>query len=441
MNRSLFKYKNNNVFLEGLLFMEFIKTPVKGMRDYLPQDILLQQNVIKMIRETYTTYGFTEIETPAIEHIENLTNKQGGENEKLIFKILKRGKSLEDALNKGNYDFSDSGLRYDLTVPLARYYANNAPSLPLPFKALQIGSVWRADKPQKGRFRQFTQCDIDIIGENSIMAEIELIAATADMLTKIFAQIGISKFTVHVSDRHILKAMAGYAGFKEDDYSNIFIILDKYDKIGLEGIENELRKNRYDESAIKKYVDIFKTPVGDSTCNEYCRFLINEHLEGKYSNDLDTIIRCVRQMVSNDVNVIFDPTLVRGMAYYTGTIFECSIDEYNFAIAGGGRYDKMVGKYSGIDVSACGFSIGFERIITILNDHLDKNTYNDQSKYAFLIQQGTSDEKILEVFKQAQYLRTEGKIVTVQGMRKNLNRQIDDLSASGYSNISRIYKE
>ena len=421
--------------------MDFIKTPIKGMRDYLPQDMLLRQNVISMIREAYAKYGFTEIETPAMEHIENLTNKQGGENEKLIFKILKRGKSLEDALNNGDHDFSDSGLRYDLTVPLARYYANNASSLSLPFKSLQIGSVWRADKPQKGRFRQFTQCDIDIIGENSIMAEIELIAATADMLTKIFAQIGISKFTVHISDRQILKAMAGYAGFKEEDYSNIFIILDKYDKIGLDGVENELYKNGYDEDAIKKYVEIFKKPVDDSTSMEYCSFLIDEFLEKKYADDLDTIIRCVRQMVSDNVNVIFDPTLVRGMSYYTGTIFECSIDEYNFSIAGGGRYDKMIGKYSGTDVSACGFSIGFERIITILNDHLDINTYGDQGKYAFLIQQGTPAEKILEVFKHAQQLRMEGKIVSVQGMRKNLKHQIDDLTASGYSNIEKIYKE
>jgi len=420
--------------------MNFIKTPVKGMRDYLPQDMLLRQNAIHMIRETYAKYGFTEIETPAMEHIENLTNKQGGENEKLIFKILKRGKSLEVAMNDGG-ELSDSGLRYDLTVPLARYYSNNASSLPLPFKALQIGSVWRADKPQKGRFRQFTQCDIDIIGENSIMAEIELIAATADMLTKIFSQIGITKFTVHVSDRQILKAMARYAGFHEEDYSNIFIILDKYDKIGLEGIENELRKKGYEEVAIQKYVDIFKTPVGDQTSKEYCSFLIDAFLEEKYANDLDTIIQCVRKMISGDVNVIFDPTLVRGMSYYTGTIFECSIDEYNFSIAGGGRYDKMIGKYCGTDVSACGFSIGFERIITILNDHMDISTYGEQDKHAFLIQQNVPTENILEVFQQAQMLRQQGKIVTVQTMKKNLKRQIGDLSASGYSNITKVYKD
>lgn len=419
--------------------MSFIKTPVKGMRDYMPQEMLLRQNVISMIRETYAKYGFNEIETPAIEHIENLSNKQGGENEKLIFKILKRGRSLEDALSNGNEDVSDSGLRYDLTVPLARYYANNGSSLSLPFKALQIGSVWRADKPQKGRFRQFTQCDIDIIGENSIMAEIELIAATADMLTKIFAQIGVSKFTVHISDRQVLKAMAKYADFSEEDFSNVFIILDKFDKIGIEGVENELRKNGYNEEAIQKYIGVFRKTSDGVSSKEYCSFLLGEYLEEKCVDDLDTIIKCVRQMVSDDVKVIFDPTLVRGMSYYTGTIFECSIDDYNFSIAGGGRYDKMIGKYNGTDVSACGFSIGFERIITILNDHMDINSYGDQDKYAFLIQSGTSVEKILEVFKQAKQLRSEGKIVTINGMKKNLKHQIDELLANGYSNINKIY--
>lgn len=421
--------------------MNFIKTPVKGMRDYLPRDMLLRQSVINMIRETYMKYGFTEIETPAMEHIENLTNKQGGENEKLIFKILKRGRSLETALANDASELSDSGLRYDLTVPLARYYANNASSLPVPFKALQIGSVWRADKPQKGRFRQFTQCDIDIIGEDSIMAEIELIAATADMLTKIFAQIGITKFTVHVSDRQILRAMADFAGFPKEEYSNIFIILDKYDKIGLAGVEDELRKNGYDEAAIQKYIDIFRNAVGDKSSREYCGFLFGRFLEEKCADDLDTIIQCVRRMVSGNVNVIFDPTLVRGMSYYTGTIFECSIDDYNFSIAGGGRYDKMIGKYSGTDVSACGFSIGFERIITILSDHMDLTKYGSQDKHVFLVQFGVSSEKILAVFQQAQQLRSEGKVVTVQAMRKNLKRQIEYLNASGYNIVTRVYKD
>ncbi len=421
--------------------MDFIKTPIKGMRDSLPGDMMLRQKVIGMIRETYAGYGFNEIETPAMEHIENLTNKQGGENEKLIFKILKRGQSLEAALNGGKGDLADSGLRYDLTVPLARYYANNVTSLPMPFKALQIGPVWRADNPQKGRFRQFTQCDIDIIGENSILAEIELIAATADMLTKIFALIGVSGFTVHVSDRHILRAMAAYAGFREEDFSSIFIILDKFDKIGPEGIENELAKGGYDEEAIKKYVGFFKNPVNGRTAAEYCGFMFGEKDGENYAESLDTIIKCVREMVSSDVNIVFDPTLVRGMSYYTGTIFECTIDDYNFSIAGGGRYDKMIGKYSGADVSACGFSIGFERIITILSDHMDPNAFGKGDGIAYLVHQDTPTDTIMRVFKEAQGRRREGRTVTVQGMRKNLKRQIDDLASAGYSDIIKVYKD
>ena len=420
--------------------MDFIKTPIKGMRDCLPGDTKLRQSVIDMIRETYAGYGFTEIETPAMEHIENLTNKQGGENEKLIFRILKRGQSLEEALAEGKNELADSGLRYDLTVPLARYYANNVSSLPMPFKSLQIGSVWRADNPQKGRFRQFTQCDIDIIGENSILAEIELIAATSDMLTRIFSRIGISRFTVHVSDRNILRAMAAYAGFREEDFSAVFIILDKFDKIGLDGVEKELLKNGYPEEAVRKYVDIFKKPA-EGTARETCGFMLGSFLDEKYADGLDTIIRCVRGLVAEGVNVVFDPTLVRGMSYYTGTIFECTIDDYHFAIAGGGRYDKMIGKYSGTDVSACGFSIGFERIITILSDHMDQSASLSRDGVAYLVHQDAPAETVLRVFKEAQEKRREGKTVTVQGMRKNLKRQIDDLASGGYGNVVKVYRD
>lgn len=422
--------------------MSFIKTPVTGMRDCLPADMALRQQVMGMIRETYAKYGFTEIETPAIEHIENLSNKQGGENEKLIFKIMKRGADLARALEKGTDDLADIGLRYDLTVPLARYYANNANNLPSPFKALQIGSVWRADKPQKGRFRQFTQCDIDILGDNSIMAEIELIAATSDMLTKIFEKINIRKFTVHVSDRRILRGMAKYAGFKEEDFDDVFIILDKFDKIGLDGVEAELQKNGYEAEAIARYISVFQKITDGVTCREFSEALVEAGcLEAQVVEDLDTILSCVRSMVSEDVNIMFDPTLVRGMSYYTGTIFECSIDDYNFSIAGGGRYDKMIGKYSGTDTCACGFSIGFERIITILKDHLKEDEQVTGGKCALLVDKGVTPEKMTEVFQRAQKLRQEGTIVTVQTMKKNMKHQINMLEANGYSKFEKIFKD
>lgn len=422
--------------------MSFIKTPVTGMRDCLPADMQLRQQVMGMIRETYAKYGFTEIETPAIEHIENLSNKQGGENEKLIFKIMKRGADLARALEKGNDDLADIGLRYDLTVPLARYYANNANSLPSPFKALQIGSVWRADKPQKGRFRQFTQCDIDILGDNSIMAEIELIAATSDMLTKIFEKINIRKFTVHVSDRRILRAMAKYAGFEETDFDDVFIILDKFDKIGLDGVEAELVKNGYGAEAIARYISVFRKITDGISCREFGAALVEAgSLEEQVVEDLDTILSCVRSMVSEDVNIMFDPTLVRGMSYYTGTIFECTIDDYNFSIAGGGRYDKMIGKYSGTETCACGFSIGFERIITILKDHLKEDDEAAGDKCALLVDKGVTPEKMIEVFKRAQQLRQEGTVVIVQTMKKNMKHQINLLEANGYSRFEKIFKD
>lgn len=420
--------------------MDFIKTPVKGMRDQLPGDVQLRQRVMGLIRDTYRRYGFTEIETPAMEHIENLSNKQGGENEKLIFKILKRGRDLEKVIESSGTDFADTGLRYDLTVPLARYYAANAAQLPSPFKALQIGSVWRADKPQKGRFRQFTQCDIDILGDGSELAEIELIAATSEALSAIFAQAGIRDFTVHVSDRRILSGMARYAGFDEADFGNVFIILDKLDKIGLDGVRSELEKAGYAPAAVEKCVSIFAEDPAGKSPSEFCAFLDETCLDPAAPQSLERILACVRAMNRPGVSVVFDPTLVRGMGYYTGTIFECTIDGYGFAIAGGGRYDKMVGKYSGTDVPACGFSIGFERIITILQDHADAIDAAREPKVALLAEKGVDNERLAALFHRAQTLRDEGKTVTVQTMKKNIRRQIELLEAEGYTEIEKVYK-
>ena len=239
--------------------MKFIKTPVKGMCDMLPADMRLREHVLSMIKTTYATYGFMQIETPVMEHIENLTSKQGGDNEKLIFKVMKRGAELQRAIEKGDGELADNGLRYDLTVPLARYYANNREKLPAPFKAMQLGNVWRADNPQKGRFRQFTQCDIDILGDDSSLAEIELITATASMLSQIFAEIGVTDFTVHINDRQILGAVALAAGFAEEDIGPVLISLDKFDKIGLDGIRTDLLQNGYPEETVDKYLAVYRT--------------------------------------------------------------------------------------------------------------------------------------------------------------------------------------
>ena len=419
--------------------MKFISTPVKGMNDFLPQDMILRQHVLGLIRDTYRTYGFSEIETPAMEHIENLSGKLGGENEKLIFKVMKRGRELEKGLQSG--EIADSGLRYDLTLPLSRFYANNAASLPSPLKALQIGNVWRADRPQKGRFRQFTQCDIDILGDNSIMAEIELIAATCAALTRIFAEINISEFTVHINDRRILKAMALSAGFPEDRLGDVFIILDKMDKIGLDGVKETLLAEGYSAEAVDKYVAMFGENNKSLKVDEFCKATCADQLDEGVAEGLDTIMNSTAEMVSEGVHLDFDPTLVRGMGYYTGTIFEISIDGYNFSIGGGGRYDEMIGRFMGQNTPACGFSIGFERIVTILRDFGWKEPTDGKERKAFLVDPKADASKLVEVFALATKLRADGSIVTVQPLRKNAKHQVQTLEAEGYTQIKKVYND
>ena len=433
--------------------MKFIQTPVKGMQDFLPEDMALRQHVLGLIRETYGRYGFTEIETPVMEHIENLTGKNGGENEKLIFKVEKRGRELEKALGKvrGSEDMpsdaagteiADSALRYDLTVPLCRYYSCHKNELPTPFKALQIGNVFRADRPQKGRFRQFTQCDIDIIGDNSVMAEIELIAATSGALHRIFAEVGVSGFTVHIGDRRILRAMARSAGFSEEEYDDVFIILDKMDKIGLDGVREDLLANGYAEEKVDKDVGYFRL-YQEGKAEDVASFIEStcaDAIEEGAAKDLELIMSAARAMISEDITLKFDPTLVRGMSYYTGTIFEISIDNYSFSIAGGGRYDKMVGRFCGQDAPACGFSIGFERIVTILKD-LNWKEEGAGTKKAYLVDMKGAAGRVTEVFGKAAAERADGMTVVVQPLKKNAKFQVETLEKGGYTDILKVYSD
>lgn len=421
--------------------MKFVKTPVKGMCDMLPEDMRLREHILDLIKKTYASYGFMEIETPVMEHIENLTSKQGGDNEKLIFKVMKRGAELRRAIDAGKEEFADNGLRYDLTVPLARYYANNKEKLPVPFKALQIGNVWRADNPQKGRFRQFVQCDIDILGDDTNLAEIELVSATADMLSRIFAEIGITDFTIHINDRQILRGAALKAGFSEDDIPSVLISLDKFDKIGLDGIRKDLVENGFPEETVDRYLSIYSQLGTETDCASFCAQIGEEFLPAQAAQGLMEIMAGAGEMISEHVKLVFDPTLVRGMGYYTGTIFEASIDGYNFSIAGGGRYDKMIGKFCGQDVSACGFSIGFERIITILRDHLEGGTPVAEEHLAILIDKNAPMEKKLATFARARQLREEGTLVTILPMRKNMKQQIAKLEEQGYHSFEKVYKD
>ena len=286
--------------------MALKKKPVTGMKDMMPSEMEVRDYVISLIKDTYKTFGFSSIETPCVEHIENLCSKQGGDNEKLIFKILKRGEKLRINEAKEEADLVDGGLRYDLTVPLSRYYANHANELPAPFKALQMGNVWRADRPQRGRFRQFMQCDIDILGEPSNLAEIELILATTTLLGKL----DFHNFTIRINDRRFLKAMAAYSGFKEEDYDSVFITLDKMDKIGLDGVAAELKENGYAEESVEKYLELFKEITGDVEGVRMCKEKLQGYLAPEAADGLEMIISCVEQEKEADFRMKFDPTLV-----------------------------------------------------------------------------------------------------------------------------------
>lgn len=402
--------------------MALIKKGVTGMKDILPEEMIIRDYLINIIKKTYGSFGFTSIETPAMEHIENLLSKQGGDNEKLIFKVLKRGEKLKLDDVKDENDLVDAGLRYDLTLPLARYYSNNQANLPNPFKALQIGNVYRADRPQKGRFRQFTQCDIDILGEASNLAEIELILATTKALSEIAKG---KKFTVRINDRRILLAMALFAGYSEDNISNVFIILDKMDKIGLDGVRKELTELDGADKC-EKYLNLFDGLSNDSKALVSLKESLAGFIEEGVLDSLSEIMNTVLDVKENDFSLEFDPTLVRGMGYYTGTIFEVSMEGFSGSVAGGGRYDKMIGKFTGSDTPACGFSIGFERIITILMDSGFKIP-DESKKIAFLYEKNIDASVLTSILKEASALRADGNIVLVSKMNKNKKFQKRDL--------------
>ena len=417
--------------------MALKKKPVTGMKDILPQEMQIRDYVLNQIKETYRGFGFSSIETPCVEHIENLLSKQGGDNEKLIFKVLKRGEKLNLAAAETETDLADSGLRYDLTLPLSRYYSNNAANLPSPFKALQIGSVWRADRPQKGRYRQFVQCDIDIFGDATSQAEIELVLATTTALKKICPN---NQFEVRINDRKILRAMAVYSGFPEEDIEKVFITVDKMDKIGVDGVRAELVENGYSEETAGKYLELMGQVTNDADGVRRMGEILSGVLEDGAAENLAEIMDTVMSVSGGGFGLKFDPTLVRGMGYYTGTIFEVAMEGFGGSVAGGGRYDKMVGRFTGMDTPACGFSIGFERIVGILMDAgfvvPEKN-----AREAWMYEKGMGMERLSEILKEAMAARAEGKTVLVTQMNKNKKFQKEQLGKEGYTEFKEFYKE
>ena len=416
--------------------MALKKKPVTGMKDILPKEMEIRDYVIGLIKKTYGAFGFSSIETPCVEHIENLSSKQGGENEKLIFKILKRGEKLKLETAQSGDDLVDSGLRYDLTVPLARYYANHSGELNVPFKALQMGNSWRADRPQRGRFRQFMQCDIDILGEPSILAEIELILATSTLLGKL----DFNHFTIRINNRKMLKAMAAYCGFEASEYDNVFIILDKMDKIGMDGVEAELLGTGYKKEAVGACLQLFRTVTNDIDGIRYMKETLGSFLEEGTAEDLETIISTVEEVKTADFKTVFDPTLVRGMGYYTGPIFEISMDEFGGSVGGGGRYDQMIGAFTGADTCACGFSIGFERIVMLLMER-GFEVPSASGKKAYLIDKKASPELMKRALRQAKEDREAGYCVSISVMKKNKKFQKEQLAKDGYTDVKEFFAD
>ncbi len=390
--------------------------PPSGMRDFLPEEKKLRQYVMDVIRSEYAINGFTEIETSEIENLANLVNSDGGDNTKMLFKILKRGEKLklnevpetEDAL-------TDLALRFDLTLPLSRFYANNRNELPTVFKAIQMGNVFRAERPQKGRYRSFVQCDIDVIGDPTNLTEIELI----NTVVRTVSRFRLTNLVVKVNDRRILKGYVMAAGFSEDQFTDIAITLDKLDKIGKDGVINELLNKQYEQAKIDALLQI-----SDSIANGGLE-AVKDYSPDGYAN-VKTVID-VATAVQDFATVKFDHSLVRGMGYYTSSIFEIYYGDGGLAIGGGGRYDEMVGKLSGVDAPACGFSIGYERLIDIL---LETDFEVPGGTRLALFYQESDD--LTEVIKLSIALRETYSIVSVFLKKKKFGKQVDRIKNEGF---------
>ncbi len=421
--------------------MALTKNPVTGMKDILPQEMVIRDYVIGLIKSTYESFGYTPIETPVVESLGNLLSKQGGDNEKLIFKVLKRGEKLRIGEAKTEEDLSDSGLRYDLTVPLVRYYSAHAAQLPKPFKALQIGPVFRADRPQRGRFREFYQCDIDILGEGTNAAETDLLLATSTLM----GRLGFGGFILHINDRRILKAMAAACGVDAADCDRVFITLDKMDKIGLDGVLSEMRENGFSDGIAEAFRSLFAALEGAEDKLSALEAFLKEKAASVPQAEAGEEIANLRRIIANvgaaatvSFEIRFDPTLVRGMGYYTGPIFEIELAGLGSAAGGGGRYDELVGKFTGQNVPACGISVGFERIITILLEN-GFTVPGQREKTAFLVEKGVSEEKMAEIRREAAGLREEGCDVLVTVMNKNKKFQKDQLSQEGWTQFREFF--
>ena len=402
--------------------------PQKGMQDYLPEAAAQRDRLLQIILETYTASGFTRIYTPAVESAENLDKSDGGDNLNLIFRIMKRGDKLKNALEKTPVDekeLCDLGLRYDLTLPLSRYYANNRNNLPTPFKCIQIDKVYRAERPQRGRLREFVQCDIDILGMESCCAEIELISVT----TKALQKIGIGDFTVRVNDRRVLRDMLTTMGFAEESLDTVSVTFDKLDKIGVEGIRKELAEKEMPSDAIENLAKLLeKGTLTLDDMEQYC-----SEQGAQVLSELKNIITTADSL-SDEYSVEFDPSLVRGQGYYTGTVFEVASKQFGGTVAGGGRYDNLIGRFTGDKVPAVGFSIGFERIFSIITEN-NINLAGGRRKVAILYRA----EDILKAIELSKTRENECDVtLALVNNPKKIDKQYSRLQSQGFEEIIKL---
>ena len=380
--------------------------PPRGMRDFLPAEKAKRERVLGLIRGVFSSFGFQEVETPALENLDRLTSGQGGDNEKLAYRVMKRGAELESALeSKGESDsLADLGLRFDLTVPLTRFYATNRASLPTVFKAIQMGPVWRAERPQKGRYRQFVQCDIDIIGDDSVVAEVELITATLATLRAL----GLGNSVIRVNHRTLLTSLISGFGVSVDGLGKAMIIIDKLDKIAADGVVTELREQ-----------------FGDAVADKAAAWLASVDTSA-IPSELSSLFDAVEKG-----KLRFDPTLVRGMGYYTGAIFEIEHPDSGLAIGGGGRYDGMVGRWLGTDVPAVGISLGFERVVDLVED-LGK------PEGVVLVMEDASVAVLTKALTFQSELIGKGMQVRLEVRPKRLNLLLDSMVANGFSQFALV---
>jgi histidyl-tRNA synthetase len=413
--------------------MKIDNSPARGMRDLLPADVAVRDHALESISAVYRRFGYQRIETPALENIERLQSGEGADNEKLIFQVLRRGLPPEAATGTSLRELVDLGLRYDLTVPLTRFYGNNHASLPMPFRSLQVGPVWRADRPQRGRYRQFYQCDIDMIGEPSVLAEAELIEATSEAL----ASVGLEGTTIRLSDRRLLAALAADAGVPESTWDAFFITLDKLDKIGWEGVRSELAELGFSAAGVAAVTEKIQG-LADVPAGKLAGVLADSlpGLPAEVIEDLSATVSVLDRLAAErELSWQFDPTLVRGMGYYTGQVFEILHPEMSGSVAGGGRYDRLIGRSLGHDVPACGFSIGFERIVDLLSRQQSRDAI------AVLVEGEVPVADALAVAREMRRASGPERVVEVVRRSGKFGSQLKRLEAAGFGGFMVVRAE